>query len=216
MTSISPAEPGRSRRTRRAVRVAEALAWLLGLVLSGFYVAASVHAERHSVADADRFHRALESRRDIDRSLWSRGRKSAYDNAHSTQLELPEALLVIDRIELEVPVRRGIDEVTLNRSVGRVPGSAEPGATGNTVLAGHRDSFFRQLGGVEHGDRIELETLEGRHVYTVEKTLIVAPDAVHVMDQTDASILTLITCYPFYFVGPAPQRYVVQARRMPD
>ena len=88
-----------------------------------------------------------------------------------------------------------------------------PGADGNTGIAGHRDGFFRGLKDIEPDDAIELETVRGREVYRVERTWVVDPEDVSVLDPTPARSLTLVTCYPFYHVGPAPQRYIVRAAR---
>ena len=86
-----------------------------------------------------------------------------------------------------------------------------PGTSGNSGIAGHRDGFFRPLGDIAPGDAIELETLHESQVYRVERTWIVDPEDVSVLDPTTDRSLTLVTCYPFYFVGPAPQRFIVRA-----
>ena len=106
---------------------------------------------------------------------------------------------------------QGTAELTLNRAVGRIPGTALPGQPGNVALAGHRDGFFRGLKDLEVGDRLELETLAETQEFVVEGLTIVTPDDVHVLDATPSPTLTLVTCYPFYFVGKAPKRYIVRA-----
>ena len=108
---------------------------------------------------------------------------------------------------------RGTDEFTLNRAVGHIGDTALPGADGNTGIAGHRDGFFRGLKDIGPGDAIEVETLRGREVYRVERTWVVDPEDVSVLEPTPGRSLTLVTCYPFYHVGPAPQRYIVRAAR---
>jgi sortase A len=112
---------------------------------------------------------------------------------------------------LEVPVLAGTDDRTLDRAVGYIEDTAKPGTEGNTGIAGHRDGFFRGLKDIATGDTIELDTLDAKAQYRVERTWIVNPDDVSVLDPTPTGALTLVTCYPFYFVGSAPQRFIVRA-----
>jgi sortase A len=126
-------------------------------------------------------------------------------------LGLPLAVLRIPGIELEVPVLDGTDEVTLNRAVGWIPGTARPGEPGNLGIAGHRDGFFRGLKDLRLGDRIELETLTQNGVYVIDDLLIVDPEDTFVLEPTTSPAITLVTCYPFYHVGKAPRRYIVRA-----
>jgi sortase A len=107
----------------------------------------------------------------------------------------------------------GTDDVTLDRAVGHIEGTAAPDAAGNVGIAGHRDGFFRGLKDITQGDLIELVTLQDTVAYRVEKTWIVDPTDVSVLDPTPGRALTLVTCYPFYFVGSAPQRFIVRAVR---
>ena len=151
-----------------------------------------------------------------DQSLWSLARVSAWHEALSEPAAAPLAVLRIPKIRLEVAVLPGTDERTLDRAVGHIEDTALPGADGNSGIAGHRDSFFRGLKDIAPGDAIELETLQGTEVYRVERTWIVDPDEVSVLDPTPTRSLTLVTCYPFYFVGSAPQRFIVRAVRAGD
>ena len=105
----------------------------------------------------------------------------------------------------------GTDDHTLDRAVGHIEDTAEPGTDGNSGLAGHRDGFFRGLKDIARGDTIELETLKGKDIYRVERTWVVNPEEVWVLDPTPTRALTLVTCYPFYFIGSAPQRFIVRA-----
>ena len=106
----------------------------------------------------------------------------------------------------------GTDNLTLNRAVGRIAGTARPGEPGNLGIAGHRDGFFRGLKDLAPGGELELETLDGAQlVYTVRDIWIVQPEDVHVLDPTPEPSLTLVTCFPFYHVGSAPERYIVRA-----
>jgi len=126
----------------------------------------------------------------------------------------PLAVLRIPKVHLEVPVLPGTDDFTLNRAVGHIDDTAMPGAEGNSGIAGHRDGFFRGLKDIAPGDAIELETLRGKELYTVERTWVVSPEDVSVLDATPTRSLTLVTCYPFYHVGPAPHRFIVRAGRV--
>ena len=147
----------------------------------------------------------------VDQSLWSEDRIAAYQESLDHRFEPPLAVLRIPRIALEVPVLPGIDELTLNRAAGHIPGTPLPGQPGNVALAAHRDGFFRGLKDLELGDRLELETLVGTQGFVVTRLTVVAPADVHVLEPTPAPTLTLVTCYPFYFVGKAPRRYIVRA-----
>ena len=110
----------------------------------------------------------------------------------------------------------GTDDRTLDRAVGHIEDTAPPGTDGNSGIAGHRDGFFRGLKDIAAGDAIELDTLQGKEVYRVERTWVVEPEDVSVLDPTPTPALTLVTCYPFYFVGSAPQRFIVRAVRVGD
>jgi sortase A len=126
----------------------------------------------------------------------------------------PVGRLSIPAVDLSVVVAEGIDDDVLRRAVGRMPRSAWPGEDGNVVLAGHRDTFLRELEHVRVGERILLESASGRHEYEIEWTDVVDPDAVEVIADTAYPALTLVTCYPFRYVGPAPRRFVVRARQL--
>jgi sortase A len=149
-----------------------------------------------------------------DQSLWSSDRIRAWNAALHDASPAPLAVLRIPTVGLEVPVLAGTDARTLDRGVGHIEATAEPGTGGNAGIAGHRDGFFRGLKDIVPGDTIELDTLDGRDVYQVEQTWIVTPDDVSVLEPTPTAALTLVTCYPFYFVGSAPQRFIVRAVRI--
>jgi LPXTG-site transpeptidase (sortase) family protein len=120
--------------------------------------------------------------------------------------------LEIPRIGISVMVLQGMEENTLLVGAGHVPGTPPPGAQGNVVIAAHRDTFFRKLEGVRPGDSIEVATVDRTYEYVVDSTEIVNPEDTQVMESRARPELTLITCYPFYFVGAAPKRFVVHAR----
>jgi sortase A len=147
----------------------------------------------------------------VDQHLWDAGRIRAYARALTRPAPPPLAVLRIPRLGLEVPVLEGTDEWTLDRAVGHIEGTARPGVAGNVGIAGHRDSFFRVLKDVAEGDRLELAFPgEVRH-YRVARLSIVQPDEVDVLAPSRDSRVTLVTCHPFYFVGAAPKRFIVQA-----
>lgn len=125
----------------------------------------------------------------------------------------PLAVLRIPRIHLEVAVLAGTAESTLSRAAGHIEHTALPGSDGNAGIAAHRDRFFRGLKDIRSGDLIEIETQTSVGIYRVERTWIVDPDDVWVLDPTASPSITLVTCYPFYFVGPAPRRFIVRAVR---
>lgn len=125
----------------------------------------------------------------------------------------PLGRIEISTIGLSAMILEGIDQRTLRRAVGHIPGTLLPGQPGNVALAGHRDTFFRALRNVRDGDEIMLETLSGLYRYRVDSILVVDPDDTRVLDKSDDAILTLVTCYPFSFVGPAPKRFIVRAHR---
>ena len=122
--------------------------------------------------------------------------------------------LEIPRLGISTIVLEGVDTKTLRRGVGHIPETAPPGAGGNVGLAAHRDSFFRDLKDIRKNDIIRLKTLDGSYQYRVEQTEIVDPEDTQVLADTGLPELTLVTCYPFYYVGSAPKRFIVHAQRV--
>jgi sortase A len=125
-------------------------------------------------------------------------------------------ILEIPRIGLNVMVVEGVGRGDLARAVGHIPGTALPGQGGNVGLAGHRDTFFRPLRQIRPDDTITLRTVNGEYRYRVLDTKVVAPEDVKVLDPTGRDTLTLVTCFPFYYIGSAPKRFIVQAERSPQ
>lgn len=148
----------------------------------------------------------------LDQSLWSDTRINEFEKAMSGN-ETPNAvgILSIAEINLEVAVFDGATDHILNLGVGRVPGTAAIGETGNLAIAGHRDSFFRGLKDVSPGDEITVKQKYGTDIYAITNSWIVEPEDVSVLSPTQKKSITLITCYPFYFVGSAPKRFIVRA-----
>ncbi|HTB10376.1 MAG TPA: class D sortase [Bryobacteraceae bacterium] len=119
----------------------------------------------------------------------------------------------IPRLNMSVAVAEGTDAATLRRAAGHILGTSLPGRIGNIGIAGHRDTLFRPLRHARHGDLIVLVTSQGEYRYRVVSTTIVSPTDVAVLNPDGREILTLVTCYPFYFIGPAPDRFIVRAER---
>jgi sortase A len=128
----------------------------------------------------------------------------------------PNALigrLSIPRLHLSAMVREGVDRKTLKLAVGHIPATALPWQAGNVGVAGHRDTFFRGLKDVKTGDEIRFSTLSGDFQYVVESLTVVEPDNAGALAPSSDNVLTMVTCYPFYYVGDAPRRFVVRARQ---
>lgn len=203
--------------------LAELVSWTCGVAALAAWSAAYVSGAAGSRQDLERFEAlrvarsqdgaALRETPAPDVSLWDIERVRAWRGTLTRPAPAPLAILRIPKIRLDVAVLPGTGEFVLNRAVGHIEDTALPGTDGNIGIAGHRDGFFRRLEGIASGDAIEIETLEGRHLYHVERTWIVDPEDVSVLDPTPSASLTLVTCYPFSFVGPAPQRFIVRAVR---
>lgn len=217
----------------RWLRLAERCAWGAGLALLAFYIVARSHGDVAGARDVVRFLEVRAALADsstqstgedqsasldiggpIDFTLWAEGRIKAYEESLGEDLDLPMALLRIPKIALEVPVHEGTEELVLNRAVGRITGTAQPGTEGNIGIAGHRDGYFRGLKELEPGDTIEIVTLARTDTYLVDKISVVDPVDVQVLDPSPEPVVTLVTCYPFYYVGKAPRRYIVRATLM--
>ena len=134
-----------------------------------------------------------------------------YAHSFGQQTTPPLAVLRISKLNLEVPVLEGTDDITLNRGVGHIRGTAFPGEQGNVGIAGHRDSFFRELREISRGDTIELVTPSSSRFYVVDQIAITTPDNVSTLEPGPKPSLTLVTCYPFNYIGNAPKRYIVEA-----
>ena len=210
------------------------LQWILivgGLVLVGFWVGARLsgwfggkteiqrfeNARAEAVANAVAEVTPVPIARDlsmdlpVDTSLWAEDRIDEYELSLDHDFDAPLAILRIPRINLEVAVLHGTTELALNRGVGHIAGTPLPGEGGNIGIAGHRDGYFRGLKDVVVGDLIEMETLTASQDYTITELLLVDPPDVWVLEPTENPSITLVTCYPFYYAGSAPQRYIVRA-----
>lgn len=150
-----------------------------------------------------------------DQRLWSGQRIDAYRNAPVQLSEEPmTGMLRIQRLGLEAPIYQGTSETVLDRGLGWIEETAGIGSGGNVGIAGHRDSFFRPLKEISVEDVIEVVGIDSYDRYKVTQTSIVEPTDVEVLDPTSEPVLTLVTCYPFYFVGHAPKRFIVRAEKI--
>lgn len=190
----------------------------VGVALLGFYAlvradgAVATYAAVRSFEDGEAHSGGSSAEpRTVDYSLWSAVRIKAYKASLKRETEPAIALLKIPKLRIVAPVMEGIGDVALNVGVGRIPGTARPGEPGNLGLAGHRDGFFRGLKDIAKGDTIEVVTKGKTDVYAVDDVRIVKPADVQVLRASATPSVTLVTCYPFYFVGNAPQRYIVHA-----
>jgi sortase A len=197
----------------RSLRWLEGLLWGLAAVLLGSYFGALAEAELVQAQHA----RRLDAHREMVTEAVSSAATVQAVDLDKAPSELANGLVGRIRIEgadVESIVLSGEDDLTLRRAVGHLADTALPGQGGNVALAAHRDSFFRGLRHVEAGQHIEIETLDGTYHYVVTSTRVVEPTDLSVLEDTGAETLTLITCYPFDYVGPAPRRFVVRASRV--
>jgi sortase A len=155
--------------------------------------------------------RELTWSRKVDMKLWSPARVKAYKVALQGETPPTLAILRIPRLKLEVPVYDGTADAVLDLAAGRIEDTALPGTPGNVGIAAHRDGFFRVLKDIKEGDALVLDTPTSTEHYRVEWIRITTPDDVSVLDPTPRPAVTLVGCYPFYHVGPAPERFIVRA-----
>ena len=209
----------------RALMWIERLLLVAGGILLAVFVFARIHGWMSSSAALQQFDRVraetkrgtpaneiqLPGKDDVDFSLWSKQRIKAFMESLQLKQDPALAVLELDRLRIRVPVFEGTDDLTLNRGAGWIKGTSRPGEAGNTGIAGHRDGFFRGLKDVQAGDRVELQLPDKTMVYRVSRTQIINPQDVQVLMPRSEPTLTLVTCYPFYYVGSAPHRFIVQA-----
>ena len=146
-----------------------------------------------------------------DYSLWNGARIEDYEHAIAVDAPPPLGILSIESVNIQVPIYNGTDEFNLDRGAGRIRGMAKTGEEGNLGISGHRDGFFRGIKDIQVGDNIVVQTTHGVEKYAVSDITIVPKEDESVLVETADKRLTLVTCYPFYFVGNAPKRYIVTA-----
>jgi LPXTG-site transpeptidase (sortase) family protein len=225
-------------RSSRGWRWAEAFFLIAGLTALDYYIWVNANSALYQTYENWRFDQELAGRTaSIPKFLaaeigWNTARpdpaierKSADEHsgldrfvpdAGLQKTEKPGLIGRIDvpRLNLTAIVREGVDSKTLRRAVGHIPSTALPGMPGNVGMAGHRDTFFRNLRDIKKEDRITVETLRGNYEYVVDSIQIVRPGDVSVLKAAAKPSLTLVTCYPFNYVGSAPSRFIVRARQV--
>jgi sortase A len=144
-------------------------------------------------------------------SLWSQVRVRTYKAALQRETPPTLAILRIPRIGVEVPVHDGTTDAVLDLAAGRIEDTALPGTPGNVGIAAHRDGYFRALKDIKEGDALVLDTPVAEEHYRVEWIKITTPEDISVIEPTQGNAVTLVGCYPFYHVGPAPKRFIVRA-----
>lgn len=211
--------------SRSALSVVEKTAWIAGSLLFLLFIALLLRRNHVAKTDLARFEQVrppvaatatavaapLAEPGVSDFSLWASGRVKAYRES----LEVPSAPLLavldIPRLELRAAILEGTEEATLDRGLGHIEGTPVPGQPGNVGIAGHRDGLFRCLKDITAGDRLRVTTLKEQREYLVAETQVVNPEDVSVLLPTSQSAVTLVTCFPFYYAGSAPQRFIVRA-----
>ena len=183
----------------RALRVLQWMLFSIGVVSIGWFAAAQVAADREQASLSRELDRIVESATPVAGIAIAPAARGLVG-----RIDVP-------RLKLSALAREGADVGTLRRAVGHIPGTALPGALGNAGFAAHRDTFFRPLKSVRNGDEVLLTTARGVYRYLVTGTRIVEPQDVSVLEPTPEATLTLVTCYPFDYVGSAPQRFIVRA-----
>lgn len=146
-----------------------------------------------------------------DQSLWSEKRVRDFQASLALDAGEPQAVLRIKDLGLEVPVYATASDLALNRGAGFIDGMGQPDSGGNVGIAGHRDGFFRVLKDVAPGQLVEIQTRKQLHRYRVVSVEVVESSDRRLLADTMDPTVTLVTCYPFYFVGNAPQRFIVRA-----
>jgi sortase A len=199
---------------RRILKWAQRALFACAILLLGYCGFALVDAwvfQRRESRDLDRL---LRDRRAASEGTPQPKSATAPESAPAAVADGLIGRIEIPRLLVSVVVVEGVDKTTLRRAVGHIPGTALPGEPGNVGLAGHRDTFFRPLKDLSIKDQIRFSTLKGNFNYEVESLRVVAPEDVGVLAPSGENVLTLVTCYPFYYVGPAPKRWIVRARQV--
>jgi sortase A len=185
-------------------RLLERALLLIGIVSAGWFVGSVTASRLDQAAGSRDLEREIAAARSRRRRPASRVPPVAADGSIIGELSIP-------RLGLSAIAREGTGSSTLRVAIGHIPGTALPPASGNAGFAAHRDSFFHDLGRLRPNDEVRLRRPSGTFVYRVQWTLIAEPEATWVIGPASEESLTLVTCYPFHYVGPAPKRFVVRA-----
>jgi sortase A len=198
-----------STRTHSILRWSRDAFLVIGVLILGYCGFVLLDAKVYQASEARQFQKQI---KDSNPAIASEGRVQEVSVHPSIGKTLGE--IELTRVGVTAMILEGTDDRTLRRAVGHIPGTPLPGQPGNVAIAGHRDTFFRALRNVRQDDEITLMTLEGSYRYRVDSIKVVGPNDTEVLDNSGDDILTLVTCYPFYFVGPAPRRFIVRAQRI--
>jgi len=202
---ISQRQPHGTRGLARLLRWSEAAAYIAGTLLCSLFAIAQADSALGSTRALEEFAASLAP---PDQSQWATTRVRDYEKAKAAPGS-PVAVLTVPSLKLEVPVFDKDDDLSLNRGAGLVAGMGTPDQGGNVGIAGHRDGFFRVLKDIKVGDLIEVRTRIKVHRYRVTSIEIVDAADKRLLADTEEPSITLVTCYPFYYIGNAPQRYIV-------
>lgn len=216
----------RSKRTQAFLRWCRYPLLIIGILALGYCAYATLDAKVYQAYETWRFDQALKDTRPAinSKQLHAAPLPSVLTDANIPRDESPGPAgrgsslgrLEISSVGLAVMVLEGTGSKTLRRGVGHIPGTALPGERGNIAIAGHRDTFFRPLRNIHKGDEITLTTLQGVYRYRVDSMQLVEPEDTAALNNSGDATLTLVTCYPFYYVGTAPKRFIVRALGVPD
>ena len=192
----------------------ERLLLIVAAIALGWYATARADVALYQASQNQAFEELRLERRDVPLASPASPGSPARprERARATTSRSPVARIEIPRLGVSAIVREGVDNRTLRRAVGHVPGTAALGDAGNSAVAAHRDTFFGPLKDIRKGDRIRVSTPDGDFSYVVHDTRVVEPTDLSVLDPTPEATLTLITCHPFNYVGAAPNRFIVVAR----
>src|SRR5579859_5641498 len=196
------------RKRRSKFNWVEYLMLVAGLAAVDYYIWSMVQTNFFQIRSERAFDSQRASGNESGSPAPAEGRKT---RRHAVKKGDIVGRLVIPRLNVRVMVREGDDEGTLHLAAGHIPSTALPGDQGNVGFAAHRDTFFRPLRNIKAKDRILVSTLDGDYEYQVNSTEIVSPTDVGVLKASSTHELTLVTCYPFYYVGSAPKRFIVHA-----
>jgi sortase A len=194
----------------RTLKLAEYVLTMVGALALGYCLTVFLEAKFYQVRESRDFARELRLKEENKGAPVDSIAAVATPDKHGVVGKLE-----IARLGVSVMVVEGVDASDLKRAVGHIPGTAVPGELGNVGIAGHRDTFFRPLRSIQRDDQITVSTLQGTYRYRVVSTNVVRPEDIQVLYPTGRDSLTLVTCFPFNYVGSAPKRFIVRAERAP-
>jgi sortase A len=199
-----------SERIRRNLRPAQYGLAVVGIVGLGYCLAVYLAGKLFEAREALKLSAELRQKSaEIEAARPASPETPPGEGAVVGRLESP-------RVGLSVMVVEGVEAGDLRKAAGHIPGTALPGRPGNVGIAGHRDTFFRPLRNVQAGDTMILTTLKGESRYRVTSTAVVEPRDIQVLYPTRVDSLTLVTCFPFDYIGPAPKRFIVKAQQLSE